>query len=442
MNCRLAVFSLALGLVGCATGAGSGAPGGFATLPPEERGQFGRCGKALAEALCAGRDREECLTAKSAVFARRPSPKVRRNWLIENGCPAEVVDAPEVAAEAPPAPPPPPAVATVPPAAPTPEPAPAPAPEPAPTPEPAPRPVSPPAPVAAVAPVQGDKALGFACQRSAECESDLCVRGTCATLAWLTAGEPCREPAAAAPQIAMVPVAPQAAPRAATTRVRSPNRSTASREAAPKRAPVVVESAAKRQVASASVQPAPRRSAPVKAEPTKVAPAVKAEPTKATPRPAAPAKKQDVEGVAAPMKERAPAPEVKRETAELSVRRARRTALVTHRTPREASEPAVSRAGAPRPSEDQLRNAIVSHDAEMKKCVERQLKLVPSLRAKGTLVVEVDAQGRVSRAALRGDQLAGTQLEGCLRMVAARWRFPVTAQAYAVEAPLEVSGVE
>jgi hypothetical protein len=78
----------------------------------------------------------------------------------------------------------------------------------------------------------------------------------------------------------------------------------------------------------------------------------------------------------------------------------------------------------------------------MKRCVERQLKLVPELRAEGTLVLEVSASGRVTQAALRRERLEGTPLEVCMRTIAARWVFPRTARAYAVEAPLKVSGVE
>jgi hypothetical protein len=90
---------------------------------------------------------------------------------------------------------------------------------------------------------------------------------------------------------------------------------------------------------------------------------------------------------------------------------------------------------------DPLRETIVGHEAEMKRCVERQLKLVPDLRAEGTLLLEVDATGKVTRAALHGEQLQGTALEGCVRAVAARWVFPRKSRAYAVEAPLRVSGV-
>jgi hypothetical protein len=98
-------------------------------------------------------------------------------------------------------------------------------------------------------------------------------------------------------------------------------------------------------------------------------------------------------------------------------------------------------AGKPLAAADQrLRETIVAHQPEMMRCVDRQLKLLPSLRAEGTLVLEVDGTGRVVQAGLRGDQLAGSTLEDCLRTLAMRWRFPGDRRGYAVEAPLRVSG--
>jgi hypothetical protein len=93
-----------------------------------------------------------------------------------------------------------------------------------------------------------------------------------------------------------------------------------------------------------------------------------------------------------------------------------------------------------RTADQQLRAAILAHQPQLESCVSRQLKLLPDLRAEGTLVIDVDRSGRVTGAALRGPALQGTTLEGCLRSVAVRWRFPRTGRAYAVEAPLEVSG--
>ena len=92
------------------------------------------------------------------------------------------------------------------------------------------------------------------------------------------------------------------------------------------------------------------------------------------------------------------------------------------------------------PAGGTLRGAIVAHNAEMKSCVDRQLKLVPGLRADGTIVIEVDHTGRVVRAGLRGDDLEGTSLEACLRTLALGWRFPRTSRPYAIEAPVKISG--
>jgi hypothetical protein len=52
----------------------------------------------------------------------------------------------------------------------------------------------------------------------------------------------------------------------------------------------------------------------------------------------------------------------------------------------------------------------------------------------------VDARGGVPRADLVGDDLAGTPLESCLRVLAARWRFPSSGRSYVIAAPVRVSG--
>jgi hypothetical protein len=76
----------------------------------------------------------------------------------------------------------------------------------------------------------------------------------------------------------------------------------------------------------------------------------------------------------------------------------------------------------------------------MKSCVDRQLKLAPDLKAEGTLVIDVEKDGTVPSAALLGADLAGTPLEACLRTAAARWRFPASARAYKISAPVKVWG--
>jgi hypothetical protein len=109
--------------------------------------------------------------------------------------------------------------------------------------------------------------------------------------------------------------------------------------------------------------------------------------------------------------------------------------------PAERPAAAPSRLSA-RTADRQLREAIVAHQPQMKKCVDRQLKLVPTLRAEGTLVLDVGDDGRVTNAGLKGSALQGTTLEVCLRTVALGWRFPRTSRAYAVEAPLKVWGAQ
>lgn len=92
--------------------------------------------------------------------------------------------------------------------------------------------------------------------------------------------------------------------------------------------------------------------------------------------------------------------------------------------------------------EQRLRDIIAAHRPEMKGCVDRQLKLLPALRAQGTLVIEVDASGSVPHAQLLGDELAGTPLETCLRTIASRWRFPSDGHGYRIDAPIRVWGAE
>jgi hypothetical protein len=87
-----------------------------------------------------------------------------------------------------------------------------------------------------------------------------------------------------------------------------------------------------------------------------------------------------------------------------------------------------------------LRDIISTHQPEMKSCVDRQLKLVPSLKAEGTLVIDVEKDGTVPSAELQGVDLAGTPLETCLRTAATHWRFPASARPYTISAPVKVLG--
>jgi hypothetical protein len=63
---------------------------------------FTPCEAAVAAANCGGEGddaaRGSCLDARRAAYGRLHSPKMRRSWLIANGCPASTLDAPPKAA--------------------------------------------------------------------------------------------------------------------------------------------------------------------------------------------------------------------------------------------------------------------------------------------------------------------------------------------------------
>lgn len=376
----------------------------FGTLAASDQSLFARCGEPIGKRLCSdatdAASQAACLDSHAAVFADQPTRGARRRWLAANGCPASTIDgtgAPAVAVTPAPDPAPeteeksPQAAADAPPAQPDPvPPADAPAALPATATPTGNAPATPAAPVtaerasamtappgpaerasattvaqpaaaaaAAPAPAGVDplKATGASCRRSAECESDLCVRGRCGTFTLLAAAQACANE---------VP-SPSAAPVGAA-----------------KPAP-----------------PAPPAEPPVP-------PAERARPAERAPQ------TQAVLALARPPGPLPPSP----------------------------SEPQAPRLESGGARHQQLRDSILAHEPEMKRCVDRQLKLVPTLRAEGTLVIDVDAHGRVPRAALRGSQLEGTPLETCLRDAALRWRFPPSGRAYAVEAPLRVTGKE
>ncbi|MBI3182974.1 MAG: AgmX/PglI C-terminal domain-containing protein [Myxococcales bacterium] len=111
---------------------------------------------------------------------------------------------------------------------------------------------------------------------------------------------------------------------------------------------------------------------------------------------------------------------------------------------------AVADAGAPpepveklRPGaagQAQLRRAILSRQAEIRRCVESQLKRTPMLQARGVLELSVGANGRILRAAIQSGTLKGSYLEECLRQASAGWRFPASGADYDLEVPLNVVG--
>jgi hypothetical protein len=167
---RIGGIAWGLGLAGCAS-----AGGGFDQLSAAEQAQFARCRQPVAEYVCAKKHDDAlaaCVQVQEASFGGRRTDKMRRSWLVQNGCPASVVDAPLVVS-APPA-----------------EPSPPPKSEPA-----LPKEggksqeqvltEQPDAPPIASADQESLLPAAAACARSAECESDLCVYGQCVELASL-----------------------------------------------------------------------------------------------------------------------------------------------------------------------------------------------------------------------------------------------------------------
>jgi hypothetical protein len=298
-------------------------------LATSDRDLFEVCKPALLDVVCKDGDivaRADCLESRGAAYGQLHSPRMRRSWLIANGCPESTVDTPpkpEVLVAAPP-PAPTQAADPITAAAARPSTAPQPAPAPAPSPAAEPRPVA--------------------------------------------ATGPASPTAAARPADTSPPAAPQALAAAGPP---------------PKAAP-------------------PPPSEPEPAPPLMVASARPPEPGAATLArpPAPPASPPPAAPSAGTFSER--------ERGELRERR--------------------------------LRDIIIAHGKEMRSCVDRQLKLVPDLRADGTLVIEVDANGAVPHTELLGTDLAGTPLEACLRTVASRWRFPSNGRAYRIDAPVKVSG--
>jgi hypothetical protein len=304
----------------------------FDMLATSDRDLFDVCKPALLDMVCKDGDivaRADCLESRGAAYGQLHSPRMRRSWLIANGCPESTVDTPPKPEGLAVAPAPPPSKAA--------DPIDTPAAAPLPPPAPAPAPVPPPEPAVAAAPVS-------------------------------------------------LPAAPTPLPTAARTVDDSPP-------------------AALRAIAAA---PPPLNAAP--------APPPEPEPTPplmaASARPPEPVAAKVARPPAPPAASPPPAPSAgsfsERERDELRERR--------------------------------LRDIIIAHGKEMKSCVDRQLKLVPDLRADGTLIIEVDANGAVPHAELLGTDLAGTPLESCLRTVASRWRFPSNGRAYRIDAPVKVSG--
>jgi hypothetical protein len=112
---------------------------------------------------------------------------------------------------------------------------------------------------------------------------------------------------------------------------------------------------------------------------------------------------------------------------------------------RETAKPAAAAPAAPatptlQPGEAgkrQLREAVVAAQPSIEACVGEQLERRRLERAEGALKLTVSTQGKVTRVASGGD-LAGAEVEECLRGASAGWAFPASDAEYVVDVPITV----
>jgi hypothetical protein len=86
----------------------------------------------------------------------------------------------------------------------------------------------------------------------------------------------------------------------------------------------------------------------------------------------------------------------------------------------------------------QIRDAVIAVQPSIERCVGDQMLRRGLARAEGTLKLTVAPQGRVTSASTGGGQLAGPELEECLRAASAAWLFPPADTEYVVDVPITV----
>jgi len=86
----------------------------------------------------------------------------------------------------------------------------------------------------------------------------------------------------------------------------------------------------------------------------------------------------------------------------------------------------------------QIRDAVIAVQPSIERCVGEQMLRRGLNRADGTLKLTVSPQGRVTSSAAGGGQLAGPELEECLRAASAAWLFPPADTEYVVDVPITV----
>jgi len=86
----------------------------------------------------------------------------------------------------------------------------------------------------------------------------------------------------------------------------------------------------------------------------------------------------------------------------------------------------------------QIRDAVIAVQPSIERCVGEQMLRRGLSRAEGTLKLSVAAQGRVTGTATGSGQLAGPELDECLRAASAAWLFPPADTEYVVDVPITV----
>lgn len=89
--------------------------------------------------------------------------------------------------------------------------------------------------------------------------------------------------------------------------------------------------------------------------------------------------------------------------------------------------------------ERQLQAAVAQKQPDVNRCVDGQLKRVPTTSAKATVLITVDRAGRVTRISVDSGKLKGSYFEQCLKNTAVKsWVFPRSGSEYELELPIHV----
>lgn len=84
-----AVLLVGVALAGCMSA------GNFPNLPRQEQARFHRCRRSMQPVICGDGQSElyvvNCIRSAESNYSEQPSPNLRKQWLVENGCPPSMV---------------------------------------------------------------------------------------------------------------------------------------------------------------------------------------------------------------------------------------------------------------------------------------------------------------------------------------------------------------